>query len=66
MSNLSNDCGDEEMREFKVYGREVVITEEMDKILKIFHKWGIDYAFSDSDNIDIVLEILDAIRIIEK
>jgi len=49
-------------REIKVYGKEITITEDMDKILKIFHKWGIDYAFSDSDNIDIVLEILEAIK----
>ncbi len=46
------------MNEFKIYGREIVITEDMEKILIVFKKWGIDRSFCDSDIFEITEEIL--------
>jgi hypothetical protein len=50
------------MIEIPIYGREVIITEDMEKILKIFDNWGITPAFCDSDLIDISLEILKCLK----
>jgi hypothetical protein len=54
--------GAEMRREVTVFSKEVVITEKMDKILRIFDKWGITYSFCDSDVLDIIEEIITSLE----
>lgn len=43
--------------------KEIIITEEMDKIEKIFIEWGIDRDFCDADKWEIIQQI---VKVFEK